>query len=228
MRANRIAIPGLQFGHWTVVSDAGKTSTGRRLFLCRCACGIETSVNISNLYGGKTTSCGCASNAQRGKNKPDDIPGAVWLPVAGNRWMLVDESDVALFEGKRLQFNGRVAYVAIKQNKKQYNHKAHRIILGMGQNDRRIIDHINRDPLDNRKSNLRICTHSQNCMNRIIVGKSGFRGVVVNGSGWAAHIKINRKTQHLGTYRTKEDAARAYDAAAQRLFGEFAVLNFPV
>lgn len=227
MRNPRVAEPGRKFGEWTVISDAGKNASGRNMFLCRCVCGIELPVNVGNLYAGKTNSCGCCALAPRGQNKPPDVQGAVWIAVAGNNWMLVDASDADQFLGKNIQFNGRVAYIAIKGNGKQYNYKIHRMILGLSKQDRKLVDHINRNPLDNRRSNLRICTHSQNCMNKRSKSKSGFKGVVPNGSGWAAHIKINRKKQHLGTYRTKEQAARIYDAAAKRLFGEFAVLNFP-
>lgn len=227
MRNKRIAEPGKKFGHWTVICDAGKEPSGHRIFMCRCACGREMPVHISNLYAGKTTSCGCMSMAPRGENKPPDVAGATWLPVGGNRWTLVDTEDVGLFNGKLLHFNGRVAYVVVKANGKQYNHKAHRIVLGLSAGDTCLVDHINRNPLDNRRSNLRLCSISQNNMNRQATSRSGFKGVSPNGSGWAAHIKRDRKVRHLGTYRTKEEAARAYDAAAKSLFGEFAFLNFP-
>lgn len=226
MRTSRVAQPGHKFGHWTVLSDAGKSKTGRRLFLCRCVCGAEVKVNISNLYSGASESCGCLLLSPRGADIPAPVDGSVWIPVAGNRWMLVDQKDAAIFEGKKVSFNGRVAFIAIKEKGKQYNYKAHRMILGLPEGNTQIVDHVNRNPLDNRRANLRICTRSQNCMNRKSTPRSGFKGVVQNGSGWAAHIKMNRKVHHLGTYRTKEEAARAYDSAAKRMFGEFAVLNF--
>lgn len=90
-------------------------------------------------------------------------------------------------------------------------------------------DHINGDTLYNLESNLRVCTCSQNQMNR---GKqrnntSGYKGVSMNGRNWQARIRLNKKLIYLGTYPTPEKAARAYDEVAKRLCGEFATLNFP-
>jgi hypothetical protein len=89
-------------------------------------------------------------------------------------------------------------------------------------------DHINHNTLDNRTNNLRVCTNSQNQMNqrKRADNTSGYRGVVKHGCKWQAKIKLNGKWSHLGTYQEPEDAARAYDAAAKRLHGEYAVLNF--
>jgi hypothetical protein len=89
-------------------------------------------------------------------------------------------------------------------------------------------DHINHDTLDNRSENLRICTHSQNQMNK---GKrsdntSGYKGVRKCGNSWQAQISTNKNNYYLGSYSTPEEAARAYDEAAKRLCGEFAALNF--
>jgi hypothetical protein len=95
------------------------------------------------------------------------------------------------------------------------------------------IDHVNGDGLDNRRENLRVATHAQNASNRgvRVNNTSGFKGVHANHSGrgkqWFAYITTNYKRQHLGMFGTAEEAARAYDAAAVRLHGEFARLNFP-
>ena len=90
-------------------------------------------------------------------------------------------------------------------------------------------DHRNGDTLYNCEENLRVCTNSQNQMNR---GKStnntsGYKGVSIHRDAWQALIHIDGKTIHLKYWPTAEQAARAYDDAAERLFGEFAVLNFP-
>lgn len=91
-------------------------------------------------------------------------------------------------------------------------------------------DHRNGNTLDNRDENLRPSTSSQNGANR---GKqrtntSGFKGVAKNGkSGWMGKINCMRKQIYLGTFQTREAAARAYDAKAIELFGEFAKTNFP-
>jgi hypothetical protein len=92
------------------------------------------------------------------------------------------------------------------------------------------VDHINGDPRDNRRSNLRFVTKAQNQMNRTsVAASSGFKGVVRNKKGWAASINKRAngvKTRyHLGTFKTPEEAAKAYDRAAIELFGEFAKTN---
>lgn len=89
-------------------------------------------------------------------------------------------------------------------------------------------DHINHNTLYNLESNLRVCTASQNRINRgkQIDNTSGYKGVCWHKTGWTSQIKINGKTTYLGIYLDPEEAARAYDKAAKELHGEFAVLNF--
>lgn len=93
------------------------------------------------------------------------------------------------------------------------------------------VDHINRDKLDNRRANLRVCAPEENrrnvgltCANTV-----GFKGVrwVRTGRKWGASIYLDKKHVFLGVYATKEEAARAYDGAAREFWGEFAYLNFP-
>jgi len=93
-------------------------------------------------------------------------------------------------------------------------------------------DHINGDGLDNRKQNLRICTHAENQRNRGPQknNKSGFKGVYwqKNRKTWYARIQHNKKLLYLGCFKDKKEAAKAYDRKAIELHGEFAWLNFPI
>ena len=104
----------------------------------------------------------------------------------------------------------------------------HRQIMGL-ECDKQV-DHINHNGLDNRKSNLRIATCSQNQHNRRlqINNKSGYKGVswTKHKNKWRANIRLNGKDIHLGYYENLIDAALAYDDAAKKYHEDFAVLNF--
>jgi hypothetical protein len=95
-----------------------------------------------------------------------------------------------------------------------------------------VIDHINHRGLDNRNANLRPATPSQNACNRRFpppAKHSTFRGVGKrhNSRLWKARIAIDRKVIELGYFENEIDAARAYDRAAKKYHGQFAILNFP-
>lgn len=88
------------------------------------------------------------------------------------------------------------------------------------------VDHASRDGLDNRRANLRSASRSQNNGNHVIRSDSGntYKGVTKRaGYTWSAKCAGT----YLGGFKTEEAAARAYDAEARRVFGEFARLNFP-
>ena len=90
-------------------------------------------------------------------------------------------------------------------------------------------DHFNHDTLDNQRHNLRPASQRQNSQYRRTPrnNTSGFKGVTRYGTGWKAYIQPNGTFINLGVFSEKEDAARAYDAKAIELFGEFACTNFP-
>jgi len=102
----------------------------------------------------------------------------------------------------------------------------HREVMGIGYGDPRIIDHINGNPLDNRKANLRFATKATNAHNVGVrrTNKSGYKGVSAYGRDgtWCAQIQAFGKYHFLGRFPTKELAAEAYAKAAKELHGEFA------
>lgn len=105
----------------------------------------------------------------------------------------------------------------------------HRAIVGCPED--LFVDHANGDTLDNRRSNLRICTRGENARNQRLssANTSGFKGVTRCGRKWHAQISAGpgKKRVHIGNFETPIEAALAYDAAARKYHGEFARLNFP-
>ena len=91
------------------------------------------------------------------------------------------------------------------------------------------VDHINGDTLDNRKSNLRLCTSGENIRNQVkrCDNTSGYKGVSWSSERekWEAKIQLNNKTIHLGRYKNKKEAAQAYNNAAIKYHKNFARLN---
>jgi hypothetical protein len=93
-----------------------------------------------------------------------------------------------------------------------------------------VIDHINGCGLDNRRANLRLATVAQNAWNsKKRNPRSGYKGVwfAAEKGLWRAAIVCHGRRKHLGYFRSKIDAARAYDDAAIKYYKEFARLNFP-
>jgi hypothetical protein len=118
-------------------------------------------------------------------------------------------------------------YAARKKNGKIWG--MHCEVLGCGPGEEG--DHWSHDTLDNRRSNLRLCSRAQNQHNRRKArrNQSGFKGVcfVARRSKYLSQIRVASKHVFLGLFDFAEDAARAYDAAARKFFGEFALVNFP-
>ena len=139
--------------------------------------------------------------------------------------------------------NGAIAlvddedYDYIKQRKWSLNNTGyatsslgfmHRVIIGTPTG--MCTDHINHDKLDNRKSNLRICTKSQNQGNlKIITRKksSKYKGVswCKKAQRWMVKINDNGKQRHVGVFKSEIEAAKRYDKEATLVFGEFALIN---
>lgn len=131
---------------------------------------------------------------------------------------IIDPEDFEKIKNKSFRLN---KYGYVRSNEQQY---LHRII--MNPPDDKVVDHINGNKLDNRKSNLRVCTNQENTMNR---GKnknnsSGYKGVYFNKQNqkFRAEIWIDRKKKFLGHFDNPEDGHEAYKKAAVKLHGEFA------
>lgn len=161
-----------------------------------------------------------------GEHSPE---AGIRIPLTQGYHALVDAADYAelaqynwhvLKIRKKLVYAVRGDYSGLKR-KTVY---MHRQISGARPDQ--VTDHRSGDTLDNRRCNLRACTQKQNSRNRIaVVSSSGFKGVQLMSGSWYANITTEQRRIWIGPHRTPEDAARAYDAAAIKHFGEFAATN---
>lgn len=156
------------------------------------------------------------------------------IKLSQNKVTLVDDEDFEYLN----QWNWTASwdshgkkYYVLRKNYQDYKNPItihmHRLIMNTPKG--MICDHINGNSLDNRKSNLRNCTHAENQRNR---GKnknntSGYKGVSPLSSGWVSNINVKGKRIYLGYFVDIIKAAEAYDVASLKYFGEFANLNFP-
>jgi hypothetical protein len=156
------------------------------------------------------------------------------IPLSQGKVALVDNQDYEwLTKWKWSYFKcGTMAYAA--RHTPRPNRKTilmHREIMNAPNNV--LIDHADRNGLNNQRYNLRNSNKSQNSANskKYANCASEYKGVSPSGNIyknlWRAEICVNRKGINLGYYQTQEEAARAYDKAAIEYFGEFAHLNFP-
>lgn len=163
--------------------------------------------------------------------------GVIMLKIAltQNQFALVDDADfkwLNQFKWYALKscdthYACRKAYI----DGKKRMIAMHRIILGLTFADGKHTDHIDGDGLNNSRSNLRVCTRQENGFNQRPqrrITSSRFKGVswIKREERWQAYIKYEGECKFLGYFDDEIDAAKAYDRNAQRLFGEFARLNF--
>jgi hypothetical protein len=158
------------------------------------------------------------------------------IPLTQGQFAIVDPEDYPRLAKYKWHANkARDTYYAqrklwLPRLKKEITIKMHRQILNVPHN--LLVDHINHNPLDNRKANLRPATHSQNTCNtpKYRRSRSRYKGVTWHKpkQKWNARIRKNRRTISLGYFNNEIDAAKAYDRAAKKYHGDFAVLNSPM
>lgn len=153
---------------------------------------------------------------------PGPYWGAVCIPLPQGRHTLIDIEDFAVVSRHRWQVGS--GYARTGRGKEYVS--LSRLLLppppGM------VTDHINGCKLDNRRANLRIASPRQNAMNSRVEKRGEdcpYRGVRRSLQRWKASIRVEGKRVYLGTFDTPETAALAYNAAASRWHGAFAVLN---
>lgn len=152
------------------------------------------------------------------------------IPLSNGGFVIVDDADYDKlikfkWHGRRKE---KVYYAVrgkyIKETRKRTKELMHRMILGL--NDPKVlVDHVNGDGLDNRRSNLRICNGTENTRNsrRSCHNTTGFKGVSLNKrtGKFTARIMADNKRLFLGYFMTAEEASKVYNDKAKELFKSF-------
>lgn len=178
-----------------------------------------------NLSGGRQ-SCGCSlrlPRAPRSKKLPELVRGARWIPLTKGKFTLVDAADFAWLTkfNWSLDSNGyasRSDYPDGWRSKRTV--RMHQVILRV--KDGFEVDHVNRNPLDNRRRNLRPATRRQTVANKAWRNKTGFKGVSARKEGgFRARVRAGG-LELYEDHTTLKAAALAYRRLSRRAFGEFA------
>ena len=231
-------LTGQRFGRLTVVKRVEDviTEKGNKFtqWLCNCDCGNSDIIVFGSSLTRKkrpTLSCGClkrdkVSGITQNKYEFSSDGYVIGYTDNTNKQFVFDSED---FEkvSKYHWYEESNGYIRSSGKKKEDKIHIHRLIMGFpyGMN----IDHINHNTLDNRKSNLRIVTTSQNAMNRIKSSNntSGVSGVVwvKSRNKWKSQIKFNGQLIFLGEYDKFEDAEKRRKQAEEEYFGKYSYDN---
>ena len=232
-----IDLTGKTFGRLTVIRDSGQRKRGQVLWECECSCKNHTHVLVcsGNLKSLHTRSCGClqeearvaSGKAKRKENKfvehEDYLEG---FDASGNSFK-IDKEDYSKVKERYWSYSKATRYWQTSwiENKCNNHLRLHQVICPGADGHTFVVDHINRDTSDNRKSNLRIISKRNNCINSGLQSnnKSGIIGV--NWSNpeqkWRASITIEKGKQRiLGRFDDKEDAIKCRLKAEIKYYGK--------
>ena len=200
-------LTGQKFGKLIVIERAKNDKHKRAVWLCQCECGNKIKVSSNSLKRQNTRSCGCLA---KNENTYIQLEDCVYLIITSFKYgkitFIIDKNDYLQVK----QYHWGVAKLGNNFYAKYsiYGHKAiflHRLITNCV--DNLVVDHINRNTLDNRKSNLRICNNLVNIKNRPI-NKAGYRGIIQNDVGkYRVRLQIN-KVKFDKTFDTLERAIK--------------------
>jgi hypothetical protein len=143
------------------------------------------------------------------------------IPLSKGGFTLIDDVDFDLVSKYRW-YKNKVGYAV---NDTHTRKSLHRLLMSFPKSG---VDHINKNKLDNRRSNLRVCNQSQNTANsaKRTTNTSGFKGISFEKRNpnmkWVVNLTKNYKHIYGGAFRTKHEAAKRYSELAKELFGEFA------
>lgn len=204
---------------------------------CTCLrCGVDFSVPAAWAKRGEGKFCSrdCRRGYATGPQEPrPGIPqadGTILVPLTKGKFATIDTEDAERILTYRWCFADYAWRGVPLEGGGQRQIGMHNVVLPDCPEGMRP-DHIDGNRLNNRRSNLRCATNTQNRVNSKLSRNNshGFRGVVQDkrDGAWYAKIVIGGKARYFPRVDTPEEAARMYDAAAREAFGEFARLNYP-
>ena len=230
-----IDLTGQKFDKLTVIkrmknyiSPKGKIKTQ---WLCECDCGGENSLKIvlsCHLKSGHTKSCGCLvkealliTQQTNRKYNTYDLSGEYGIGYTSKgEEFYFDLEDYDKIKNYYWRINNEEYVISLDENNVTI---MHRLVTNCPRDME--VDHIFHKNFDNRKSELRIVTHSQNSKNKSLFSNntSGVSGVFWNKAAnkWETQIKVNYKTIYLGSFDNKEDAIEVRKQAEIEYFGEY-------
>lgn len=230
---------GETYGRLTLIERAPDkiSNNGKRhiQYYCICSCGKYTEdnpkiINWDNIKSGNTKSCGCLNSELASKRMKKyntyNLSGEYGIGYTSkNEEFYFDLEDYNKIKDYCWCINTLGYVVGSKDSSKKT--LMHRLIMDFP--DNYVIDHIHGKQTrnDNRKSNLRLVTHSQNHMNTAIRqdNLSGATGVCNIANKWRAFITVNQKTISLGNFDNFDDAVKARKIAEEKYFGEYSYNN---
>jgi hypothetical protein len=150
-----------------------------------------------------------------------------FISLTQGKFSLVDDEDYDWLTQRKwfamqLKYSKDRPFIALSWDGKGKHVLMHRVIVDAQEG--MVVDHINHVMLDNRRCNLRVCTHSQNSMNKCRQSNntSGFTGVTWHHGVWEARIMVSRKSIYLGSAHSPEEASLLYKQGVVKYFGQFA------
>lgn len=207
---------GLKIKEWKVIGVSDHGANKQTKMLCQCSCGTIRKVDAYSLKHGFTNSCGKCKKIVEEENYLRCI-------MKNGTSFIFDQKDIELVKSHswsiargyvRTSVNGKSVYL-------------HQMIMNEISTE---VDHKNGNPLDNRRSNLRIANHCENNQNKGLRADNttGYKGVCYDNKSrkFVAYINAYGKRTYLGYFEDKKMAAKAYDNAAIKLHGEYARPNF--
>ena len=145
-----------------------------------------------------------------------------YIELTQGKRAIVDDEDYDMLSGMKWHVRGEYAvHSEYHYPKNPGTTSMHKLIMPTPEG--KVIDHINGNGLDNRRSNLRIVAQAQNCMNKKPYSSSGYKGVTFDAryNSWQARIGINGKRITLGSCKTAIEAAKLYARAAKEIQGDY-------